>query len=103
MFLIDGGGLNLGILYVSVFQFKLGCDIAWVLYWSCEEVGTCAVRHVNCLNFFLRNKMASGFGGYEEFMNIMRADTTEEVTPDNQDTVGGLIMARFAEIYVWEN
>jgi hypothetical protein len=30
--------------------------------------------------------MASGFGGYEEFMSIMRADTTEEVTPDNQDT-----------------
>jgi hypothetical protein len=30
--------------------------------------------------------MTSGFGGYEEFMNIMRADTAEEVTPGNQVT-----------------
>jgi hypothetical protein len=30
--------------------------------------------------------MTSGFGGYEEFMNIMRADTAEEVTPGNQGT-----------------
>ncbi len=30
--------------------------------------------------------MTSGFGVYEEFMNIMRADTTEEVTPGNQVT-----------------
>jgi hypothetical protein len=34
----------------------------------------------------LRYKMASGFGGYEEFLNIMRADTTEEATPDTQVT-----------------
>jgi hypothetical protein len=26
--------------------------------------------------------MASGFGGYEEFLNIMRSDTTEDVTTD---------------------
>ncbi len=30
--------------------------------------------------------MTSGFGGYEEFMNIMRADTAEEETPGNQVT-----------------
>ncbi len=28
--------------------------------------------------------MASGFGGYAEFLNIMRSDTTEEVTPSTQ-------------------
>ncbi len=77
--------MDLEILYVSVFQFKLGCDIAWAVYLSCEKVCTCAVRHVIAY-FFPRNKMASGFGGYEEFVNIMRTDTTEEVTPDNQIT-----------------
>ncbi len=30
--------------------------------------------------------MASGFGGYEEFLNIMRSDTTEDVTTDTQIT-----------------
>jgi hypothetical protein len=30
--------------------------------------------------------MASGFGGYEEFLNIMRADTTEEATPATEVT-----------------
>jgi hypothetical protein len=30
--------------------------------------------------------MASGFGSYEEFLNIMRSDTTEEVTPGTQVT-----------------
>jgi hypothetical protein len=30
--------------------------------------------------------MASGFGGYEGFLNIMRSDTTEEVTPGTQIT-----------------
>jgi hypothetical protein len=34
----------------------------------------------------LRNKMASGIGGYEEFLNIMRSDTTEEMTPGTQVT-----------------
>ncbi len=34
----------------------------------------------------LRYKMAGGFGGYEEFLNIMRSDTTEDVTPDTQVT-----------------
>jgi hypothetical protein len=30
--------------------------------------------------------MASGFGGYAEFLNIMRSDTMEEVTPSTQAT-----------------
>ena len=30
--------------------------------------------------------MANGFGGYAEFLNIMRSDTTEEVTPSTQVT-----------------
>jgi hypothetical protein len=30
--------------------------------------------------------MASGFGGYEEFLNIMRSNTTEEVTPRTEVT-----------------
>ncbi len=30
--------------------------------------------------------MASGFGGYAEFLNIMRSDTMEEVTPSTQVT-----------------
>ncbi len=30
--------------------------------------------------------MARGIGGYEEFLNIMCSDTTEEVTPGNQIT-----------------
>jgi hypothetical protein len=34
----------------------------------------------------LRYKMASGFGNFEEFLNIMRSDTTEEVTPVTQVT-----------------
>ncbi len=34
----------------------------------------------------LRYKMASGFGGYEEFLNIMRSDTTEDVTTAAQIT-----------------
>ena len=29
--------------------------------------------------------MASGFGGYEEFLNIMRSDTTERVTSTFED------------------
>jgi hypothetical protein len=28
--------------------------------------------------------MANGFGGYAEFLNIMRSDTMEEVTPSTQ-------------------
>ncbi len=40
----------------------------------------------NYLIICLRYKMASGFGGYEEFLNIMRSDTTEEVTPGTQVT-----------------
>ncbi len=39
----------------------------------------------NC-SFIQETKMTSGFGGYEEFMSIMRADTTEEVTLGNQVT-----------------
>ncbi len=30
--------------------------------------------------------MANGFGGYAEFLNIMRSDTMEEVTPSTQVT-----------------
>jgi hypothetical protein len=30
--------------------------------------------------------MANGFGGYSEFLNIMRSDTMEEVTPNTQGT-----------------
>ncbi len=30
--------------------------------------------------------MARGIGGYEEFLNIMRSDTTEEMTPGTQIT-----------------
>ncbi len=30
--------------------------------------------------------MANGFGGYAEFLNIMRSDTIEEVTPNTQGT-----------------
>ncbi len=30
--------------------------------------------------------MANGFGGYAEFLNIMRSDTMEEVTPNTQVT-----------------
>jgi hypothetical protein len=29
--------------------------------------------------------MANGFGGYAEFLNIMRSDTMEEVTPNTQE------------------
>jgi hypothetical protein len=35
---------------------------------------------------YFKNKMASGFGGYEEFLNIMRSDITEDVTPSTQVT-----------------
>jgi hypothetical protein len=34
----------------------------------------------------LKIKMANGFGVYEEFLNIMRSDTMEEVTPSTQVT-----------------
>ncbi len=30
--------------------------------------------------------MANGFGGYAEFLNIMRSATMEEVTPNTQET-----------------
>jgi hypothetical protein len=40
----------------------------------------------NYMFICLRYKMASGFGGYAEFLNIMRSDTTEEVTPSTQVT-----------------
>ncbi len=46
----------------------------------------CVVRPVTTCSFVEDTKMASGFGGYAEFLNIMRSDTTEEVTLSTQVT-----------------
>ncbi len=39
-----------------------------------------------CLFVRRYKKMANGFGGYAEFLNIMRSATMEEVTPNSQET-----------------
>ncbi len=36
--------LDLEIMYVSMFQFSLGCEIAWVAYFVRERVCVGAVR-----------------------------------------------------------